>query len=159
MRIRAHNMQRSKNQPEEAGNTESRQRLLVRFVKSGMLRTQRDLQRAFAKHGVRVTQSSLSRDISRLGLVKVRGIYSLPGGSDPRPLPPLLDVDPAGPNLLVLKTLPGMAASIAVAIDEKRLANIVGTVAGDDTVFVATAIGVKQDRVVHMLRSLFPHHT
>lgn len=138
---------------------EGRHQLLVRFVRSGKVRTQQDIQRAFAGRGLRVTQSSLSRDIARLGLVKVRGAYSLPGSTGRRPLPPLLGVDPAGPNLLVLKTLPGMAASVAVAIDERRLPHIVGTVAGDDTVFVATAIGTRQERVVHSLRTVFPRQT
>ncbi|MBI4365382.1 MAG: arginine repressor [Deltaproteobacteria bacterium] len=133
-----------------------RQQLLLRLVGGGKLRTQQDLQRAFAKRGVKVTQSSLSRDIKRLGLVKVRGAYALPGGGDGRPLPPLLDIDAAGPNLLVIKTLPGMAASVAVAIDERRMPHIVGTVAGDDTVFVATALGAKQDRIVQSLRNFFP---
>lgn len=142
----------------KAGVT-GRQELLVRFVKSGKARTQEDLQRAFAHRGIRVTQSSLSRDIARLGLVKVRGAYSLPGNVDNRPLPPLLELDPAGPNLLVLKTLPGMAASVAVAIDERRMPSIVGTVAGDDTVFVATAIGTRQERIVQTLRSFFPRQS
>lgn len=133
-----------------------RQELLLRLVGSGRCRTQHDLKLAFARQGIAVTQSSLSRDIKRLGLVKVRGAYAIAGSSDGRPLPPLLEIDAAGPNLLVAKTLPGLAASVAVAIDERRLPHIVGTVAGDDTVFVATAMGAKQDRIIHSLRSFFP---
>lgn len=139
--------------------TQQRRQLLVRFVRSGRVRTQHDLQRAFHRHGLRVTQSSLSRDIAQLGLVKRRGAYALPGEGEKHPLPPVLAVDSAGPNLLVLKTMPGMAASIAVAIDERHLPHVVGTVAGDDTVFVATAIGTQQARVAKVLRSVFPRRT
>ncbi|MBI2346563.1 MAG: arginine repressor, partial [Deltaproteobacteria bacterium] len=106
-------------------NTARRRRLIARFVSSGKIRTQQDLQRALADRGLRVTQSSLSRDMAQLGLAKMRGAYTTPGTTDARPLPPLLQVDPAGPNLLVLKTLPGMAPSVAVAIDERRLPQIV----------------------------------
>lgn len=137
----------------------ARQRLLVRFVRGGKLQTQGDVQRAFSRRGIRVTQSSVSRDIARCGLVKVRGAYVLPDTLESQPLPPLLGVDTAGPNLLVVRTLPGMAPSVAVAIDDRRLPHVVGTVAGDDTVFVATAMGTRQEVVIRGLKRFFPRTT
>lgn len=115
------------------------------------LRTQQELEAALAERGIRATQATLSRDIAELGLTKVerRGaqVYAMPGPSDAeatgeerlravlRELP--YELRDSG-TLLIVKTLPGSAHAIAAALDRTRWADVIGTVAGDDTVFIAT---------------------
>jgi len=109
--------------------------------------TQEGLRRKLARHGIQVTQATVSRDLEELGLVKTRSGYRLPDAGEPAaPVHPSLqvilkeflrDVNQAS-NLVVLRTYPGNAHSVAAALDAQEWAEIVGTVAGDDTVFVAT---------------------
>jgi len=109
--------------------------------------TQEELRRKLARHGIQVTQATVSRDLEELGLVKTRSGYRLPESAEsPVPVHPglqvilkefLRDVSLAS-NLVVLKTYPGNAHSVAAVLDAQEWAEVVGTVAGDDTVFVAT---------------------
>lgn len=109
--------------------------------------TQDDLRRKLRRRGIRVTQATVSRDIDELGLVKTRTGYRRPEASEP-PVPAqptlslllkefLTDSGQAG-NLVVLKTHPGNAHTVAAALDAETWPEMVGTVAGDDTIFVAT---------------------
>ena len=98
-------------------------------------------------------QATVSRDIAHLGLVKVRNgdgrlVYALPGAADLRRLEQLADrlrnwagrYHPAG-NLLVIHTPRGFAAALADAIDDASLPEVAGTIAGDNTIFVAARDG------------------
>jgi transcriptional regulator of arginine metabolism len=109
--------------------------------------TQEQLRRKLARHGIQVTQATVSRDLEELGLVKTRSGYRLPdAGEAPAPVQPTLQVIlkeflrevGRASNLVVLKTYPGNAHSVAAVLDAQDWAEIVGTVAGDDTIFVAT---------------------
>jgi transcriptional regulator of arginine metabolism len=114
--------------------------------------TQEDLCRKLARRGIHVTQATVSRDIEELGLIKTREGYRMPGTAEvaasPQPTLPVVlkeflrDVQQAA-NLVVLKTHPGNAHSVAAALDAEQWPEVVGTVAGDDTIFVATS-GVRQ---------------
>ncbi|MBI1356121.1 MAG: ArgR family transcriptional regulator [Acidobacteria bacterium] len=123
-----------------------RQALLRNVVRRGGLRTQEELGEALAAHGVEVSQVTLSRDLRELGVVKTSEGYREPGALGPAPLENLervvreflVDALPAQ-NLVVLKTNPGGAGPVAVALDRAGWPEILGTVAGDDTIFVATA--------------------
>jgi transcriptional regulator of arginine metabolism len=92
-----------------------------------------------------VTQSSVSRDIAELGLIKAGGIYRQPSRlsadrHDPdteRIREGVLMTEAAGANLIVIHTPPGEANRVAVAIDRLQWEEAVGTIAGDDTIFVA----------------------
>ena len=106
------------------------------------------MRRKLARRGIQVTQATVSRDLEELGLVKTRSGYRLPDGSDASALPCsppcrsspkefLREVGQAS-NLVVLKTYPGNAHSVAAVLDAQDWPEVVGTVAGDDTVFVAT---------------------
>lgn len=133
-----------------------RQEALQQLIKSTKIATQEDLKEELEALGFHVTQSSLSRDINELGIVKQNGYYCLfasnrLGGI----IPPITSSIAAGPNLIVLKTLPSMAPSMGAQIDSENLGGIVGTVAGDDTVFVATGPGVNKDKLIHNLRRMF----
>ncbi len=114
---------------------------------------------ALRSQGFSVTQSSVSRDLAELGAIKVEGRYVLPiaagtgsGVSEVAEVAAALrGIRPAGPNLLVLLTPPGRAQWVGLAIDRAAYAEVVGTIAGDDTVFVATSGRRGQERVVARL--------
>jgi transcriptional regulator of arginine metabolism len=112
------------------------------------LASQEELAERLAALGYAVTQATISRDLEQIGAVKVRRSgqmsYALPGDvrdtAAPRLASVLRDwvrsVEPAG-NLVVLKTPPGSAHLVGVALDQSDLDEIVGTICGDDTIFVA----------------------
>ncbi len=129
---------------------ELRHRALRDIVSRRPIRTQRELVAALKSQGIPATQATLSRDITELGLTKVeRGgslAYALPVGSGVEQtaearLALLLSDAPteiaSAGSILVLKTLPGIAHAIAASLDRLHLPEVVGTVAGDDTLFVA----------------------
>src|SRR5208337_3154504 len=109
--------------------------------------TQDELRRKLARRGIHVTQATVSRDIEELALVKTRSGYRLPDVAEPpAPVQPTLQVilkeflreASQASNLVVLKTYPGNAQAVAAVLDAQDWPEVVGTVAGDDTVFVAT---------------------
>jgi len=128
-----------------------RQRQIRDLVGQRTIRTQQELAAALRERGFRATQATISRDVAELGLVKESrdgtAVYALP--------PRLLDAEATGEDrlrallrdlpvetreaglLLVLVTLPGSAHAIAAALDRARWPEVVGSIAGDDTVFVA----------------------
>ncbi len=119
-----------------------RRRKLRELVARRSIATQAELVRALRAEGIECTQASVSRDIAALGLSKRGGFYVLPlaaapGGFDRRTAGRILSIRNAGENLLVLQTLPGEAAIVAINIDAARWPFVAGTVAGDDTLFVA----------------------
>jgi transcriptional regulator of arginine metabolism len=118
-----------------------RQGQILKLIRSGRISTQDELAHALKKFGVQATQVTLSRDIRELRLVKTLEGYT---ESSPEEAAPqvaalaaefLLDVR-AAQNLVVLKTAPGHANSVAVALDNEEWPEIVGTIAGDDTILV-----------------------
>lgn len=124
---------------------------IVRLVGERPVRSQEELQRLLAGRGIEATQPTLSRDVRELGLVKTPRGYALPGAPDPgvdtgrrrerleRVLADsVLSVRVAG-SLVVLRTPPAGAHPVAHAVDGADLPDAVGTIAGDDTVFVAAA--------------------
>lgn len=132
------------------GSQEARRRALKSILRRRRPRTQQDLVDALRERGFEITQSSLSRDLVSLGAHKVDGVYGLTGddegGADGGQVYPTLAelqpfvrwVKPAGPNLLVVSTRPGLAQTVALALDSMAMPEVVGTIAGDDIVFVAT---------------------
>ena len=120
---------------------------IVDLLKTEEVETQEDLRRKLARRGIHVTQATVSRDIEELGLVKTRDGYRLPEAATPLAPPQptltivlkefLTDARQAA-NFVVVKTRPGNAHSVAAALDADPWEEIVGTVAGDDTIFIAT---------------------
>jgi transcriptional regulator of arginine metabolism len=110
----------------------------------GPAATQASLVRALEDQGFAVTQSSVSRDLRELGAVKTTGGYELPSAEDADESQVgavadlLRSVTPAGSNLLVIHTGIGAAQRVALALDRSGWPGMVGTIAGDDTIFVAT---------------------
>lgn len=119
---------------------QERQRAVLEILRAKSIFTQEELAAALAQAGFFVAQATVSRDIRELGLVKVAGKkYSAPETAAKTPLARvfregLVSADYAG-NMLVLRTLSGMAMAVAAALDEMNFAEILGSVAGDDTVF------------------------
>ena len=125
---------------------EQRHRAIAELIRSQPLASQEELAERLAGQGFAVTQATISRDLEQLGAVKARRDgrlgYTLPDQlSGATGLAAVLrdwvrSIDVAG-NLVVLKTPPGSAHLIGVALDEAALPDVVGTICGDDTLFVA----------------------
>jgi transcriptional regulator of arginine metabolism len=128
-----------------------RQRAIRDLVDQRQLRTQQELAAALRERGFRTTQATISRDVAELGLIKVSR-----EGTQAYALPPrLVEAETSGEDrlrklladlpveireaglLLIIKTLPGSAHAIAAALDRARWPEVAGSIAGDDTVFVA----------------------
>ena len=137
----------------------ARQSAILEAIASGDVATQNDLVAALKKKGVAATQVSISRDIAELGLMKVGGVYrpatAEGGASDPElPLRAFVRaVTPAGPNLTVVRCDTGTAPRVGLALDGLPLAGLIGTLAGDDTVFVACESASVQKSLVTFLTS------
>ena len=113
-----------------------RQKKLLDLIRAKRISTQEALRTHLERAGVPATQSSLSRDLEELGVVKHHGSYALPhaNGDSARGL---LSLDVAGDVLVIARCLPGRASAVAVEIDDAAIPEIVGTLAGEDTIFIA----------------------
>jgi transcriptional regulator of arginine metabolism len=137
-----------------------RQGQILKLIRSRNISTQEDLAAALKEVGVDATQVTLSRDIREMGLVKAGdGYRALPAQQRPEDLSAvaaefLRDVRMAQ-NQIVLRTAPGHASSLAVALDSANWAEVVGTLAGDDTVLVicpdASVAEIVRIRLMKML--------
>ena len=143
-----------------------RQGAILRLVQEHGLSTQEELAEALRNVGHEAVQATISRDIAQLGLIKVRDragrlVYALPGSADLDRLSALtsalrrwaISLDSSA-NLLVIHTPPGHANALARAIDEARLPDVLGTIAGDDTITVIAREGVQGATLERELR----HH-
>jgi transcriptional regulator of arginine metabolism len=116
--------------------------------------TQASLVRALENLGFGATQSSVSRDLRELGAVKTASGYELPSGAaagdeQVAAVADLLrSITPAGSNLLVVRTGIGAAQRVGLALDRSGWPGMVGTIAGDDTVFVATESAHAQKNLI-----------
>ena len=145
-----------------------RQRAIRDLVEQRPIRTQQELAAALRERGFRATQATISRDVAELGLAKV-----VRNGTQAYAIPPRLrEADTSGEErirrllgdrpveireagtILVLKTLPGSAHPLAAALDRARWPEVAGSVAGDDTVFVAFADRGALGRVKRRLQGL-----
>ncbi len=142
-------------------NAAARRDALRRILRAAPTRRQADLVRELEAQGFAVTQSSVSRDLRELGAARLGDRYVLPedgiaGGTPVRSLAGFVrEIATAGPNITVVKTTVGTAQSVAVAIDRDRWPDVVGTISGDDTIFIATDSQEAQARVVLRLRATF----
>ena len=135
-----------------------KQRLLriLELISTREVRTQAELAGILSDEGFGVTQSSVSRDIKALGLVKLEGRYHRPPPDDLRSIDPndlriregVLATQAAGEVLVVVKTPPGEANRVGIALDRVSWPEVVGTLAGDDTIFVAARDHTGQRRIL-----------
>lgn len=147
--------------PQQARVRATRLEFIRDLLSAHVVTGQDEILSALRARGERVTQSSVSRDLQHLGVRKSDGRYLLPRAVGPATADALheaalsvLGMDPAGPFTLVLKTPAGHASALAVALDGAGWAEVVGTVSGGDTVFLATRNRRDQARVERRLRSL-----
>jgi transcriptional regulator of arginine metabolism len=113
-----------------------RHETILNVIQGGRVCTQEELRAHLDRLGVPATQSSVSRDLEELGVVKHHGYYTLPHANG-EPARGLLSLEVAGEVLIVAKCLPGLASAVAVEIDNAMIPEIVGTLAGEDTIFIA----------------------
>lgn len=145
-----------------SGDRRKRLLKILELISSRPLRTQEEVADALAAEGWPVTQSSVSRDIAALKLVKVEGAYQRPSRIATTPEHPderrlvegVLTVDLAGDAMIVLHTPTGEATRVALALDRLAWPEIIGTIAGDDTIFLAVKNGAAQQRVVRQIKKL-----
>lgn len=123
------------------GKRQQRHDKIREIVRANDVRTQRDLVALLAKEGFSCTQATVSRDVMEIGLVKAPdGCYALPEEMRLKRMVSELveDVRAAG-NLVVVKTYSGGASGVSAALDHAGIEDVLGTVAGDDTIFLAAA--------------------
>lgn len=152
-----------------------RHHTIIELVTHRPVRSQGELAALLAAAGIEVTQTTLSRDLDELGAVKLRGpdggppAYVIPEDGTPPPLRALGDpgpallarrigelllaAEPAG-NLVVVRTPPGAAHFLASSLDRAGLADVAGTVAGDDTVLIVVRDGAPAADVAESLLAL-----
>ena len=120
-----------------------RQGQILKLIRGKRVLTQDELAEELRKQGISATQVTLSRDIRDLRLVKTREGYQEMAPEERGPAFPVLAAEfvldvRCAQNLVVLKTAPGHANSVAVALDQDEWPEVVGTIAGDDTILVIT---------------------
>tara|TARA_B100000929_G_scaffold49534_2_gene35947 strand:+ start:3799 stop:4272 length:474 start_codon:yes stop_codon:yes gene_type:complete len=145
-----------------------RQHLLAKILEEQAVSSQAKLVELLKAEGIEVTQATLSRDLEELGAVKVRvpvgdSIYAVPDNPTERVLPVdylrrvlgewLVEVSVSN-NIVVLRTPPGSAHVVASAVDRASLPEIIGTVAGDDTVILVAASDTTGEKVSEKLKDL-----
>ena len=138
----------------------ARRAAILRIIRESTVHNQDELAKLLRKHGFEATQSSVSRDLRELGVAKAGDHYILPGGDTVAAGTPfaavanfVMEVRTAGPSLTVVKTTTGTAQSVAV--DESSWSEVVGTISGDDTIFIATEGGREQRKLRERLRVIF----
>lgn len=139
-----------------------RRAAILRILRESTVHNQDELVKVLRKQGFEATQSSVSRDLRELGVAKAGDRYIVPAEQVPHdPFDAVAtfvtEVRTAGPSLTVIKTTTGAAQSVAVAIDRSRWTEVVGTISGDDTIFVATEDGRDQRKLRERLRRVFPN--
>ena len=142
-------------------NAPARRTTLAKIIREQSVGRQSELVAMLRKQGHVATQSSVSRDLRELGVAKLGQRYVLPEPGAPvkndfSTLKQFVSaVLTAGTNLTVLKTTVGSAQSVAVAIDTARWPEVVGTISGDDTIFIATTGAREQRKLRRRLRAIF----
>lgn len=143
-----------------------RQKKIAELIQNRSIETQDDLAAALRDAGFSVTQATVSRDIKEMGLVKTPGenntcYYAIPGRETvrysedrmKRLFAASVQYIDSSENLIIIKTLPGEAQGVASAIDHSGWPEIIGTVAGDDTIMVV----VKPKSMTPVLQQRFHH--
>ena len=142
----------------------SRRHTVIRtLIDSGEIYSQGDLAKQLARNGIEATLATLSRDLAELGVLKGPAGYQLPSATPAVTTPELgltralkrelVSVDVGG-SLVVLKTPTGHGNALAIELDRVRLRGVLGTIAGDDTVFLAASSDLAARRIARELRVL-----
>ena len=151
----------------ESMNQKSKRLSIIRkIIRSEYISSQEELIKRLEECGVQITQSTLSRDLKYMHVAKVphkdKGyIYVLPNNSrddiviSPNISDNITDIAFSG-NMCVISTKPGYASAISVPIDNKGISEILGTIAGDNTILLILREGFDMDSLMEQLYMLFP---
>jgi transcriptional regulator of arginine metabolism len=151
---------------------EARRAAIRRIVRSRRVATQEEPRELLDREGFEVTQATLSRDLARLQARRVSlpeggTTYEVPMSGDGKTPRPVLGIDAlarlrgmvtaVAPSdaLVIVHTLQGMASAVALAIDSAQLPEVAGTIAGDDTIFIAPSRGVAPGRIARQLTAMW----
>ena len=133
-----------------------RQNRILDVISNRRISRQDELVNELRASGFYVTQASVSRDLDEIGVVKVDGRYARAELNQAAANPfGLRAIDTAGDNMIVLKCASGLASAAAVRIDSEQMNEIVGTLAGDDTIFIAVRNAHEQRSAIKKLRAMF----
>jgi transcriptional regulator of arginine metabolism len=132
-----------------------RQQIILDLIRARNVARQEELTALLTKKGFSVTQSSVSRDLDELGIVKANGFYAEPRMEKDARGFGLLSLETAGEALVVAKCEAGLASAVAVQIDRAKIPEIVGTIAGDDTIFIAVKDYRAQKKIIKNVWELF----
>jgi len=134
-------------------NKSKRQEAIMNLINAKNIETQEQLLKELFEAGFDATQSSVSRDLVELGIVKKGKFYSIPkiGNSHFG----FIGLETAGDNLIIAKCDSGLASAVAVQIDREKIIEIVGTIAGDDTIFIAVKDAKAQKTAMKMIWGIF----
>jgi transcriptional regulator of arginine metabolism len=133
---------------------EKRQETILNLIRAKNIGKQEELTEYLSKAGFAVTQSSVSRDLVELGVIKANGFYALPRTGNKKNFG-LISLETAGENLIVAKCESGLASAVAVQIDHAKITEIIGTIAGDDTIFIAVKDFREQKKAIKNIWELF----
>jgi transcriptional regulator of arginine metabolism len=138
-----------------------RRAAIVKIIRESVVHKQTELVKLLKKQGFEATQSSVSRDLRELQVAKAGDHYIVPDNAVSRADPFtaisgfVTGIRTAGSSLTVVKTRTGAAQSVAVAIDDAEWPEVVGTISGDDTIFIATEDARSQQILAKRLRDIF----
>lgn len=132
-----------------------RQQKILDLITAKNIPTQEDLNELLEQNSIYVNQSSVSRDLDELGIVKVNGFYSQTQVKNEANTFGLVALETAGDILVVARCESGLASAVAVVIDREKIAEIVGTIAGDDTIFIAVKDKNDQKSVIKKIWEIF----
>ena len=151
----------------------SRMEILKMLISSKEMGSQEELLNALSKEGYNITQATLSRDLKQLKVAKAASmngkyVYVLPNETMYKRVSKVASIKEMmqstgfrsinfSGNMGVIKTRPGYASSIAYNIDSSDLPQILGTIAGDDTIFIVKGVGGSNEEVVEGLRHILPN--
>jgi transcriptional regulator of arginine metabolism len=157
-------MQASSREPSKEQGREHRRELILGWVRERRVKNQSELVHMLGSRGIDVNQATLSRDLRAMGLLKGPGGYELPS----EPAPAADDASMAlwsavqawlrnatqAQNLIVLRTPPSGANPLALALDKAGWKEILGTIAGDDTVIVVARKGADARKILRSISDL-----
>lgn len=131
-----------------------RQDALLNLISAERIASQSQLAQRLRSRNFDVTQASISRDLDELGIIKAAGIYTVPRKTNPNAFG-LSSLNTAGDSLIVARCDSGLASAAAVRIDAARIAEIIGTIAGDDTIFIAVKDAKDQRSAMKKIWEIF----
>ncbi|HQZ82247.1 MAG TPA: hypothetical protein PLR83_03425 [Pyrinomonadaceae bacterium] len=132
---------------------EARHSYILEAISETPIVNQAELVESLTAAGFSVTQASISRDLHELGVAKRDGRYAIERNALVSYGPIRLRV--SGDSLLILRCLPGVASAIAVEIDRADIPEIAGTLAGDDTIFIAASTSADRSQIAAKFRQIF----